>query len=109
MLRWWMCALAIFGTALEARAADMPDFLRGSSTVINTTAPARWDGVYFGGHVGANVAGSDFAANLPFLAAVLDNTPVRTRTSSPLGNADSTGTHFGGFVGYQAQWDGAVI
>ena len=30
-------------------------------------------------------------------------------TSSPFGNNDSTATHFGGFVGYQQQWDGAVV
>ena len=109
MLRWLVCGLAIVATALQARAADMPDFLRGSSTVITAPSSSRWDGFYVGGHVGANIPGIDFANNLPYLAAVLDHTPVGTRTSSPLGIADSTGTHFGGFVGYQGQWDGAVV
>jgi len=51
--------------------------------VINTTAPARWDGVYFGGHVGANIAGSDFAANLPFLAFIAMEATLFFLSSKP--------------------------
>ena len=30
MRRWLLCGVAIFGMGIEANAADMPDFLRGS-------------------------------------------------------------------------------
>ena len=109
MLRWWMCALAMIGTALEASAADMPDFLRGSSTVIDTSAPARWDGVYFGGHVGMGVPGIDFTNNTNDVRVLAGLAGISNPTATPLGNQDSTSKHFGGFAGYNAQWDGAVI
>jgi outer membrane immunogenic protein len=110
MLRWLLCGVAIVGMAVQARAADLEDsFLRGSSTVVTAPGGTRWDGVYIGAHVGMSVPGIDFTNNTPYLAAVLDGTPVTSRTSTPLGNADSTSTHFGGFMGYNTQWDGAVI
>jgi opacity protein-like surface antigen len=109
MLRWLLCGIAIAGTALDARAADMPDFLRGSSTVISAPSATRWDGLYIGGHVGASTPGIDFAGNVSALAAVLDGTPVTSRTPTPLGSMNTTATHFGGFAGYNQQWDSAVI
>lgn len=86
----------------------MGDFLRGSSTVIAAPGGTRWDGFYVGGHVGLSVPGIDFTNNGPYLAAVL-NGPVNSRTSTPLGNQDSTNGHFGAFIGYNTQWDGAII
>lgn len=110
MRRLLLCGVAIIGMALQASAADMPDLLRGSSTVITAPGGTRWDGFYIGGHVGASVPGIDFTNNTGSVAAVLDGTvPIRSRSVSPLGNQDSTATHFGGFAGYQQQWDGAVV
>jgi outer membrane immunogenic protein len=111
MLRWLLCGVAIVGTALEAQAADLGDsFLRGSNTVVAAPGGARWDGFYIGGQVGANVPGIDFTNNTPQVAAVLAGTaPITSQTTTPLGNADSTGYHYGGFVGYNTQWDGAVV
>jgi opacity protein-like surface antigen len=110
MLRWLLCGVAIVGVALEAHAADLGDsFLRGSSTVINAPSGTRWDGFYIGGHVGMSAPGIDFTNNTSALAAVLDGTPITSRTATPLGSVDGTSKHFGGFVGYQQQWDGAVI
>jgi opacity protein-like surface antigen len=110
MLRWLLCGAAIVGMGLEARAADLGDsFLRGSSTVISAPGGTRWDGFYVGGHVGMSVPGIDFTNNTSSMTAVLSGTPVTGVTTTPLGNQDSTNTHFGGFIGYQQQWDGAVV
>ncbi len=111
MLRWLLCGIAIVGTALEAHAADLGDsFLRGSNTVIAAPGGTRWDGFYIGGHVGMSVPGIDFTNNTQDLRAVMAGTGVTSTTvTTPLGNQDSTSKHFGGFVGYQQQWDGAVI
>ncbi len=110
MLRWLLCGVAIVGMGLEARAADLGDsFLRGSSTVISAPGGTRWDGFYVGGHVGWSVPGIDFTNNTSSMTALLSNTTASGVSSSPLGRADSTNTHFGGFVGYQQQWDGAVV
>jgi opacity protein-like surface antigen len=110
MLRWLLCGVAIVGVALEAHAADLGDsFLRGSSTVIAPPGGNRWDGFYVGGHAGMSVLGTDFTNNTPQVTALPLAGGATSATSSPLGRADSSSTHFGGFVGYQQQWDGAVV
>jgi len=109
MRRWLLCGVAIVGMGLEASAADMPDFLRGSSTVIAAPSGPRWDGFYVGGVVGWSVPGVDFTNNSSNVATVLNGLPVSGVSSTGLGTQDSTATHFGGFVGYQQQWDGAIV
>jgi opacity protein-like surface antigen len=109
MRRWLLCGVAIIGMGVEANAADMPDFLRGSSTVIAAPGGPRWDGFYIGGHVGWSVPGVDFTNDRPYLDAAARLGGAASVTSTPLGNNDTTAMHFGGFVGYQQQWDGAVI
>ena len=69
----------------------------------------RWDGFYVGGHVGWSVPGLDFGNETDMMEAVVRMGGATSVTSSPFGNNDSTATHFGGFVGYQQQWDGAVV
>jgi opacity protein-like surface antigen len=110
MLRSLLCGVALIGLAGQACAADLGDsFLRGSNTVVNAPSGPRWDGVYIGGQVGMSVPGIDYTNNTSSMGAVLSGTPVTSVTSTPLGNQDSTSTHFGGFMGYNTQWDGAVI
>ncbi|MEJ0078422.1 MAG: outer membrane beta-barrel protein [Alphaproteobacteria bacterium] len=109
MRRLLLCGVAIIGMGLEANAADMPDFLRGSSTVIAAPGGPRWDGFYVGGVVGWSVPGVDFTNNMSNLSTLVSTSGGTNVTASALGNNDSTATHFGGFVGYQQQWDGAVV
>ena len=109
MRRWLLCGVAFVGMGLEAGAADMPDFLRGSSTVIAAPNATRWDGFYVGGHVGWSVPGVDFTNNTNMMENLVRMNGASGVTVSPLGNADSTATHFGGFAGYQQQWDGAIV
>ena len=52
---------------------------------------------------------STSARNTDMVEAVVRMGGATSVTSSPFGNNDSTATHFGGFVGYQQQWDGAVV
>ena len=95
---------------MQAHAADLGDtFLRGSTVVAAPSSGPRWDGVYIGVHAGMSVPGIDFTNDTTSLAAVLGGTPVTSVNSTPLGNQDSTSRHFGGFIGYNTQWDGAVI
>src|SRR6476620_3937537 len=100
MRRWLLCGVAIVGMGFEANAADMPDFLRGSSAVIAAPGPT-WDGFYVGGQVGWSVPGIDFTNNQSSLDTVARLGGATSVSSSPLGNNDSTGMHFGGFAGYQ--------
>jgi opacity protein-like surface antigen len=109
-LRWLLCGVVLIGMAGEACAADMPEFLRGSQTVINASGPVRWDGFYVGGQVGMSVSGADFTNTDPLMTSLLARSlPVRTSATSALGERDSTGSHFGGFIGYNWQFDDTVI
>jgi len=114
MRRWLLCGVAFVAMGLEAGAADMPDFLRGSSTVISAPSGTRWDGVYVGGQVGLAYSGTDFSNSTRSLVAfMLRNTTLETevRPSSwtALGKADTSTSSYGGFIGYQSQWDVAVV
>jgi opacity protein-like surface antigen len=109
-LRSVLCGVVLIALAGEACAADMPDFLRGSQTVINASGPVRWDGVYVGAHGGMSVSGADFTSTDTLMTALLGRTlPVTNSSASSLGKADTTGSHFGGFVGYNWQFDDTVI
>jgi outer membrane immunogenic protein len=113
-LRSLLCGLALVGVVQSASAADLGDsFLRGS-TVISQPGGNRWDGVYFGGHVGATYSGGDFSASTKdlVLSSLRESTFVNLVNAQDwkvLGKADTSGSSFGGFVGYNTQWDGAII
>jgi outer membrane immunogenic protein len=97
-----------------AHAADLPDLpiLRGGITDSLTTARVNWDGFYVGGQGDWGSASSKvpggingdltgpFAANAP--AGITYNFPA-------LGQAHSIDGGFGGFFGYNAQWDDVVL
>ena len=120
-MRTWVLAAMMVVTAHGALAADMPDLpvLRGF--VNDGPRPTRtvWEGFYVGGQ-GAfssaesnltnvnNPLVSDFAANNSLLWS---SPPLRFPFPGfpPLGRAQVSGASFGGFVGYNAQWDDAII
>lgn len=106
-LRLLMCALAVYGSAQGAFAADLP-LLRGST--FEAGPPARWDGVYFGAQFGANTTGANFDAATGSLTEILRTGMINSVTATPLGSADHAGgLQYGAFVGYNMQWDGAVL
>lgn len=108
----WLCSISAFahvgrliaavGVALAAastiaQAADMPEehVLRGSYD-IGPPAHVRWDGVVLGGQVGY----SNLTANFE------DNT---TLLGTRLSESTTNSTQFGGFIGYNIQWDNLVV
>lgn len=106
-MRLLMCALAVCGSAQSAAAADLP-LLRGST--YEAGPPARWDGVYFGAQFGTNIAGANFDAATAGLTSLLTMGQINSVTATPLGSVDHAGgLQYGGFVGYNMQWDGAVL
>jgi opacity protein-like surface antigen len=112
---WLLCGLAFIGTAQQVDAADLGEsFLRGSSTVINTNSGITWDGAYFGAHFGGAVSGTDFSnATKSLLAFLLRNTTIENEDHvsgwTTLGKGDTTAMSYGGFAGYNMQWDQAVL
>jgi opacity protein-like surface antigen len=108
-LRTGLAALALIVAApAGALAADMPDFLRGSYTPTF----ARWEGFYFGVQGGESFGSADFGnADNSLVSYMLANTElqgiVSNFTTLPKGSTGSAS--FGGFIGYNYQWDDVVL
>jgi opacity protein-like surface antigen len=107
-------AIAATLVADVVRAADMP-VLRGSSVMeIGPPRYYRWDGFYVGGHAGYAAASLGFASSTSDLVGhILRNTSIENEFGvsnwTVLGNTSTSGTSYGGFAGYNMQWENAVI
>jgi outer membrane immunogenic protein len=111
-------ALTLAPSALlapRAFAADLDmDTLRGPLTV-GPAAFTRWEGFYAGGQASFSSGNTDFSkATQPLLAnggqqlALVNLAHVDQWT--PLNsNANATATGFGGFVGYNTQWQDLIL
>jgi outer membrane immunogenic protein len=108
-LRAGLVALALILMApAGAIAADMPEFLRGSYAPSST----RWDGFYIGGQAGKTFGSADFGnADNSLVSYMLSNTELQSIVSNfttlPKGSTGSQS--FGGFIGYNFQWDDVVL
>jgi opacity protein-like surface antigen len=115
-MRRWLLAFCLVGFAPLANAADyeMPT-LRGSTPFV--PAPPTyfpWAGFYVGGHAAYSSSGMNLAgANEDLIAFILRETAIESegRVSQwpLLGKATVSNGGFGGFVGYNTQWDNAVV
>jgi outer membrane immunogenic protein len=115
-MRRMLVALALLGLVSEAFAADYsPPVLRGSDAFLPATPTYfRWSGFYAGGQVTYGVGSADFSsATDPLTAFALRNTvlegEVGVSSWNVLGTADTGAAGFGGFVGYNTQWDDVVL
>jgi outer membrane immunogenic protein len=96
-----------------AQEYEMP-ILRGSEEALMPTPPTftRWRGVYAGGQLGYSAEGASFGNGVNDLAAfTVRNTVlepvVKNLATLPKGN--SSGSNWGGFFGYNTQWEGAIL
>jgi len=114
-MRWVISALLVLGLVPRAFAADLGglDVLRGSEPV----GPAlftNWTGFYVGAEGGASDGNADFSrATQPTIAYVLRDTALEN-TSHPsdlpvLRTADQTAASYGGFFGYNTQWQDLLL
>lgn len=111
-------ATALFAAAAsihQAGAADMPDdsWLRGSFT---TESPGymRWDGLQFGAQVGLSSMSADFGnAGSTQIAYILRNTTLQNEFApsnwTTMPKVVTNSKQFGGFIGYNMQWDALVV
>ncbi|HEY1474921.1 MAG TPA: hypothetical protein VGF53_12655 [Pseudolabrys sp.] len=108
-LRAALATLALIVAApAGALAADMPEFLRGSYSPAFT----RWDGFYFGVQAGETFGSVDFGnSTRSMLNFILANTELQDKVSgwTTLPKGSTTSAAFGGFVGYNFQWDDVVL
>jgi outer membrane immunogenic protein len=109
-MRRLFLAAVMFGAVTGAQAADMPDFLRG--TLPAGPAPAvNWQGYYIGGQGSYGSATSNVT---PSLNSDLESTFVHqpgfpAYPWAQLGQAKSVAAGYGGFVGYNSQWDDIIV
>ncbi|EJW11972.1 hypothetical protein A33M_2622 [Rhodovulum sp. PH10] len=109
-----LCGLVV-ALATPAFGADMP-FLRGSRGFLPSTPHYfDWGGVYVGGQGGYSSGSADFSQGTGDLVSyILRNTTIENEaqvsswTTLPTKNG-MTSTSWGGFVGFNAQFDDAVI
>lgn len=111
-MRWVICALLVLGFTPRAFAQDF-DILRGAESVGPATFN-NWTGFYFGGHFGYGSGSADFSnATSGIISEALRITTVETDfqpSSWPvLGTADGTSPMFGGFIGYNTQWQNLIL
>ena len=114
-MRRFLLAAVMCGMTAGAQAADLSDLpiLRGGLTE-GMGGRVNWSGVYVGGHVSRGGADMDFTnASQDLLAKLLNNIDVETQfdiSKWPVGErAHSSGTGYGGFVGYNLQWTDALL
>jgi opacity protein-like surface antigen len=111
-MRWVICALVAMGFAPAAFADDF-SILRGSQTV----GPAlftRWSGFYAGGQVGYSNMTADFSkATSPLVAFSLRELTLENEDKVSqwpvLGQNSTGGMGYGGFVGYNTQWQDLIL
>jgi len=121
-MRWVFCIAMILGMASPALAADYDlPILRGSQPVapiapVTTVGPAtftRWSGFYVGGDFSYNNATVDFTgATAPLVAFSLQGTAVQQQFAQSqlqlLGRGAESAFGFGGFLGYNVQWQDLI-
>jgi outer membrane immunogenic protein len=114
-MRCSLAALGLIASLSGALAADYETFptLRGSESLMPTPPTyTAWRGVYAGVQGGYSNIGASFGTGVNDLAAqTVRNTflesIVQNLATLPKGN--SNGTSFGGFFGYNTEWEGAIL
>lgn len=114
-MRWVVCALVAFGFAPHAFAADLPDFdvLRGSQYVGPATFD-RWSGLYGGGQFSFSNTSMDFSGATQQLVAYSLRDLALEEDAAPsqwpvLGKTSQDAEGYGGFIGYNTQWQDLVV
>jgi len=116
-MRSLVVAVSVFGMVSAAQAADLSDLpiLRGGLTEGLNNSRVNWDGYYVGVQGGYGSSDENFNGSTSTMtAAVLANTLIESQMqvsswNSNLGKQSSRSSGFGGFVGYNSQWDDVVI
>jgi opacity protein-like surface antigen len=115
-MRRAILGLVMIGLVHDASAGDLDlPVLRGSNAYdMGMPAYHRWSGFYVGGQGGFTAANLNFSkAGQSLLADMLRNTTIESEFAvshwpQPTEGRDS-GLTYGGFIGYNWQWDDAVL
>lgn len=111
-MRLVICAVVVAALPTVAVAADL-DVLRGSEQIGSPTY-TNWSGFYAGGQIGEDFNGIDFSkvagpdvATISTLSAGFDGIPLGSFTE--LSKMNTTKATWGAFIGYNFQFEDAVI
>jgi outer membrane immunogenic protein len=97
--------------ALAADPSDLP-ILRGSFQDAPRAYRTNWQGLYVGGHVGYSIHDFDFSNTTVGLQQFLVRESIFADSVGDwqlLGTSNKRSTGFGGFAGYNAQYEDVVI
>lgn len=116
-MRRLLLAAAMLGTVSAAHAADLPDLpvLRGGFTDGLSNASVNWQGSYIGAQGGYGSSDENFNGSTSnMMAALLADTLIEnsmgvSQWNLGLGKASQRTSGYGAFVGYNGQWDDAVL
>jgi opacity protein-like surface antigen len=116
-MRKLLVATAMLGMVQGAEAADLPDFpaLRGGFSEGLSTTRVIWQGYYAGIQAGYGSSDENFTGSTSAMTArMLANTTIENEmgvSQWPLsiGKASQRAPGFGGFVGYNSQWEDVVV
>src|ERR1043166_4350369 len=113
-MRRGISGLAGLGFAHGALAADL-DYLRGSEVLAPSFATyTNWSGFYLGGQFGFGNTQMDFSPATASLIAFMLRTSGLENLGhisqwQILGAKDSRDTSYGGFIGYNSQWENVIL
>jgi opacity protein-like surface antigen len=110
LMRWLLCAVAL----AFAPSAFAADYTPPPPVTIGPATYTRWAGFYFGGQISYSDAQADFSkASEPLVGYSLRDLALETQSMPSsfqvLRNAGANVTGFGGFVGYNSQWEDVVL
>jgi outer membrane immunogenic protein len=111
-MRRLLLAAVMFGAASGAQAADLPDLpvLRGAFTDGLTSSRVNWQGYYVGGQAAYGSITSNPSSSLNSdLQSTFIAPPGLSYNWAGLGQAHGSDVGYGGFAGYNSQWDDVVI
>lgn len=113
-MRRLVVAMMVAGAAQTAQAADLPDFSALRGPVGISRGVVNWQGFYAGGQAGYGSADMNFAgSNNALIGKALGPNNILQGVVKSVSEANGkTTVHqttFGGFVGYNSQWDDVVL
>ena len=113
-MRRFLLAAVMCGMTAGAQAADLP-VLRGGFTDGLTTTRINWQGFYVGGQGGYGSSDENFGgSNQTLTATMLANTVIESdlgvsRWPLNLGKTTAQSSAYGGFTGYNWQFEDVVV
>ncbi len=112
-MRRLLVAVGLLASMSDAFAGEFElPVLRGSEGFAPAGSVYRWNGAYFGGQFGHSSAGVDFGAGVGDVASfIVRDTVLESVVAgmTTLRKADTNGNSFGGFAGYNFQFEDAVL